>query len=195
MKSINSNQLLETLKSEVRRVILEGEQLKNLSPALLEQAPAAGRWSIAQVLEHLNLYSRHYIPSIEKSLHFHPGAPQETFKPGWLGNYFTNLMKPAVNGTIRKKMKAPKNGLPSPQPNSKQMLEEFLQHQHQLLNLLNIAKKANLGNTRVPTSLSSWITLKLGDTFRFFVAHEQRHFIQIENCIKELQQPGVGKAA
>jgi hypothetical protein len=60
------------------------------------------------------------------------------------------------------------------------MLQEFIRHQHRLLNLLQIAKTANIGRLRIATSLSKLVTLKLGDTFRFFVAHEQRHFLQIE---------------
>jgi hypothetical protein len=32
------------------------------------------------------------------------------------------------------------------------------------------------------------IKLKLGDTFRFFIAHEQRHFIQIQNTLQLLPE-------
>ena len=45
---------------------------------------------------------------------------------------------------------------------------EFLQHQHQLLNLLEISHHADLNKIRVPTTLHSFIKLKLGDTFSFW---------------------------
>ena len=75
-------------------------------------------------------------------------------------------------------------------PLSKKELEVFtsnwqtISHQHHLLNLLQIAKTANLEHIRIPTSLNKFISLKLGDTFRFFIAHEQRHFVRINAILK-----------
>ncbi|MBL7728100.1 MAG: DinB family protein, partial [Dinghuibacter sp.] len=156
-----------------------------------------GKWSTAQVLEHLNIYARYYITAIEQQLHGHNTTPQKTFTPGWLGNYFTRIMQPPTNNSGFKKMRSPKNAVPSIQPDGKQMLSEFLQHQHHLLNILNIAAQANLGRLRIPTSLSKFVTLKLGDTFRFFIAHEQRHWVQIENnlAVWKQQQPAVALPA
>ena len=182
----NSNSLLESLQADVRQVILEAEQLKVLPASLLQLQPAAHQWSVAQVLEHLNIYSRFYITAIEQKLHLNQSGPNTDFTPGWLGNYFTNLMKPNADKLITKKMKTPKNAVPSAQPDGKTMLEEFVNHQHLLLNLLQIAKTANLDYNRIPTSLSRLVSLKLGDTFRFFIAHEQRHFIQIQNILKQV---------
>jgi hypothetical protein len=183
MKKINSNQLLESLQENVRNIILQASPLQHLQNVQLQQMPQPGKWSIAQVLEHLNIYSRYYSAAIEKKLHLNQTEPNEIFTPGWLGNYFTNLMQPK-NGVITKKMKAPKNAIPSPQPNGIKMLEEFIGHQHHFLNLLQIAKKANLDYIRIPISLTQLVKLKLGDTFRFVVAHEQRHFVQIKNVVK-----------
>jgi uncharacterized damage-inducible protein DinB len=184
MKQINSNQLLDSLQADVRAIILQANQLQHLSTDVLIQQPSADKWSAAQVLEHLNFYSRHYITAIESKLHLNQSGPNKDFTSGWLGNYFTKLMKPKTDNSIPKKIKAPKNAIPSAQPNAQQMLEEFINHQHHLLNLLQIAKTANLDYIRIPTSLSKFISLKLGDTFRFFIAHEQRHFVQIESVLK-----------
>jgi uncharacterized damage-inducible protein DinB len=182
----NSHSLLESLQADVRQIILEAEKLKALRESVLKLQPAAHQWSVAQVLEHLNIYSRFYITAIEQKLHLNQSGPNIDFTPGWLGNYFTNLMKPNAEKRITKKMKAPKNAVPSPESDGASMLEEFVNHQHHLLNLLQIAKKVNLDYNRIPTSLSKLITLKLGDTFRFFIAHEQRHFIQIQNTLKQV---------
>jgi DinB superfamily len=188
MKQINSNQLLDSLQADVRTIILKAHQLQHLSADVLIKQPAPGKWSVAQVLEHLNIYSRHYINAIESKLHLNQNGPNRDFTPGWLGNYFTNLMKPKADNSIPKKMQAPKNAIPSAQPDAKAMMEEFIHHQHHLLNLLQISKTANLDYIRIPTSLSKFISLKLGDTFRFFIAHEQRHFIQMENVLKVFNQ-------
>jgi len=184
----NSNVLLDDLQGHVRELILQANQLVQNQSAALQQQPSSDKWSVAQVLEHLNIYSRHYIYAIEQKLHLNQSGPNDFFSPGWLGNYFTKLMKPNTDRTGIKKMKAPKNALPSTQPNEAQMLQEFIQHQHHLLNLLQIAKSANLDYIRIPTSLNRLISLKLGDSFRFFIAHEQRHFMQIQNTLKANNQ-------
>lgn len=183
---MNSQALLENLQNDVRKLIEEANRLQQQPEDLLAKPPAPGSWSIAQVLEHLNIYSRYYNHAIEDKLHLHHTAATTQFNPGWLGDYFTRLMRPGAGNTISKKMKAPKNALPSAQPDGKAMLHEFLHHQHHLLTLLQVAQTANINTLRVAISLSRFITLKLGDTFRFLVAHEQRHFIQIGRVLTSL---------
>jgi hypothetical protein len=188
MKKINSNTLLQNLQDDVRQIIFSANQLHQYPQELLMKQAQPNAWSVAQVLEHLNIYSRYYMEEIEKQLHRNQTKASNNFATGWLGNYFTNLMKPTKENTIAKKMKAPKNAIPSLQPNANEMLSECISHQHHLLNLLAIAKSANLNTNRIPTSLSKLIKLKLGDTFRFFIAHEQRHFLQIDKVLKSVKQ-------
>jgi DinB superfamily len=187
MKKIKSDVLLDTLQSDVREIIFQCNQLSGLPRQLMAQTPAPDKWSAAQVLEHLNIYSRYYITVIENRLHLNQSGPDVFFKPGWLGNYFTKIMKPAENKTLSKKMKAPKNAIPAATSDAEAILTECLQHQHHLLNLLQIAKMANLNYIRIPISINKYIKMKLGDTFRFLIAHEQRHFLQIENTLAAVQ--------
>lgn len=183
MKKFNSDSLINSLGADLGEIILQSGKLQSLPVSKLEYSPGPASWSIAQVLEHLNVYARHYIAEIEKKLHFHHTSPEENFRSGWLGNYFSNLMKPASVQQPIKKMQAPKNAIPSSSPDAKAMLDEFIAHQHHLSNLLQISRHANLGKIRIPTSLSRMIRLKLGDTFRFVIAHEQRHLQQIQKLV------------
>ena len=83
-------------------------------------------------------------------------------------------------------MKTPKGYNPPAALNSDEVLKEFIDQQHKLLQLLDGARQKNLNNIRVPISISKLIKLKLGDTFRFLVAHEQRHLVQARNAIHDL---------
>ena len=153
--------------------------------------PIAGHYpdflSHAQVLEHLNSYGRYYLPAIEKSLAV--DKPQkQLFTPGWLGNYFTKIMKPGSDGKTGNKMNAPKNHRPAADPDIKPVIDNFLEQQHRLLGLLEKAKQKDIGAIRTPISISRFIKLKAGDTFRFFVAHEQRHFLQIINTLSHVRK-------
>jgi len=183
--SYNSLALLEELQADVRTMILRATQLKGLPEELLIRSPAAGKWSVAQVLEHLNAYGRFYLPAIARSLETTRAAVPE-FHPGWFGNYFTRIMKPGKDGRIGNKMSAPKAYHPAAQTAGLPLIGTFLEQQQQLLLLLEKAKSKNIGAIRTPISISKLIRLKTGDTFRFLIAHEQRHFLQIEHTLSLL---------
>jgi hypothetical protein len=108
------------------------------------------------------------------------------FTPGTFGNYFTNMMKPKNVYEVKNKMKAQKGYAPPLGLNVDVVVKEFIQHQQKLLQLLEISKKRNLSDIRIPISISKLIKLKLGDTFRFLIAHEQRHMIQARNAVHAL---------
>ena len=109
MKKYKSIELLEHLQADTRQLILMANYLQTIDPGFLQE-PAPGKWSVIQVMEHLNSYGRYYLLAIERSLEKDKPAI-EVFKPGWLGNYFTKLMKPGENGIINK-MQSPKDHRP-----------------------------------------------------------------------------------
>lgn len=187
MKKLNSSNTLELLENDTRQIILSLRQLQQQDPELLLQAPAPGKWSVVQVIEHLNTYGRYYLPRIKKAIVESSAGYEPSYKPGFLGNYFANSMLPDKNGMIKNKMKAFKNHIPSVELDSHTVLNEFLKQEEELLMLLEKAKKVPLGKIRIPISIASFIKLKLGDTFRFFIAHHQRHFVQIRNTLEALK--------
>jgi DinB superfamily len=184
---IKSNELIEQLQAEVRQLILTTGYLRTENTRVLTLQPSAGKWSVAQVLEHLNSYGRYYLPAIEKSITESNRPATEWFKSGWLGNYFTKIMRPGVDGKIANKMKAPKDHTPVLILDIHAVINTFMEQQRTLLNLLEEAKQKDIGKIRTPISISRFIKLKTGDTFRFLVAHEQRHFVQINNTLKQVK--------
>ena len=188
MKKIASAELLEKLRADTRQIILQTNQLLQQDPEMLLQQPAEGKWSIAQIIEHLNSYGRYYLPLIRKTISTGSHSPGLFYTPGWLGDYFTKAMMPKATGEVKNKMQAPRDHRPKSDLNSKAVIDEFLEQQHLLLQLLGEAEKTHLGKVRIPISLTRFIRLKLGDTFRFIIAHHQRHFVQAQNTIKALRE-------
>ncbi len=178
---VNSTEMIDRLQSEVREMILEAGRLRQMEAGKLQMQPGPGQWSIAQVLAHLNSYGNYYLPAIEKAINDSKHVAKKLFKPGLLGGYFTNLMAPGKDGNIGKKMKAPKDHRPTFIADSEEVILEFIEQQQKLLELLQLARRIDLGRARVPISIAKFIRLKLGDTFGFLVAHERRHFVQIAN--------------
>jgi hypothetical protein len=183
MKQLFAKDVLDQLEADVRQMITEVVYLKAEDPGVLLQQPAPGKWSVIQVIEHLSSYDRYYLVAIEKAMQQDSPAVH-AFKPGWLGNYFTNMMKPGDNDRVSNKMKSPKEHRPPANLDAFPVINEFIEQQHYLLELLQRARSKNIGRIRVPVSISKFIKLKLGDTFRFLVAHKQRHFVQIRNTLK-----------
>lgn len=148
-------------------------------------------WSVLECIEHLNLYGDFYLPEIERRMALKKtAAVSSLFRPGLLGNYFAKLMK-SEPGKM-KKMRSPKDKDPAGSQLTTATLDRFLKQQALLTNLLNKAKEIDMKRTKASISLTPFIKLRLGDTFRFFVYHIERHVAQAQNIMagkKEVVSP------
>ena len=184
---MNAGYLLNGLEKDVKTLLEELKELRSATEArtwLLQPSPE--KWSAVQVVEHLNSYNRYYIPQIQLAIlkaKKKSGNWNSEFTPGWLGAYFTRIMKPTLQGTVAHKMQAPRDHRPTADLNLQKVLEEFNRQENLLLDLLNESASINIGGVRVPISISKFIRLKLGDTFNFLIAHQRRHFIQLRRTL------------
>lgn len=186
MKKFKSEDLIHKLQEDVRQLLLAAEHFRTIDPIKLNHPPAEGSWTVLQALEHLNMYNRYYLPLIEKSVAIIPKEWNAWFVPGFFGDYFTRMMLPDNVYEVKNKMKTPKDYRPEIKLDADKVLGEFIKHQQKLLQLLDISRKRNMNEIRIPISLTKLIKLKLGDTFRFLIAHEQRHMLQARNALKAL---------
>jgi hypothetical protein len=187
MEHLPTQQVLENLREDSLQLLHQVEQLSiNASLEMLEKNDGYGRWNSVQVLEHLNTYYRYYLPLIEAKIKSAPGDPAPFFRPGWLGAFFTRSMQP-LSGTIKHKMKALKKHVPALALDKKQVMTEFLDWQRKLVYIIQLSEAVNLNNISIPITITPLIRLKLGDVLQFIVAHNNRHFLQIENLLGEVQ--------
>jgi hypothetical protein len=186
MKKFKSDELIDSLQADVKQLLAAAEQMKGMDKIKIAYPLGEGKWTAIQALEHLNMYGRYYLPAIEKAISLNTGGKAAWFNTGRMGGYFTNMMKPKNVYEIKNKMKAPKGYVPAVALNPEMVINEFVEQQQQLLQLLDRARERNLNDIRIPITISKLIKLKLGDTFRFLVAHEQRHMVQARNAIHSL---------
>jgi hypothetical protein len=179
---IESEKLIQDLIERTRININHAEKFNILSTEELNWRVAQDKWSILECLEHLNLYGDFYIPEIENRIEHSKNAPQERFRSGFLGNYFAKSMLPKKN---LNKMKTFKNKNPIGSKLDKTTIKRFLLQQEQLLNLLEKSRTIDLNKTKTAISISKWIKLKLGDTFRFIIYHNDRHILQANKALEE----------
>ena len=177
-----SEKLITDLIEHTRYNMNRVQKLSELSTEALNHRTSENSWSILECIEHLNLYGDYYVPEIDAALHRNNSLPAADYKAGRLGNYFANSMLPKEK---LNKMKTFKDKDPIGSSLNKSTLEKFLNQQKRMLELLNRARKVNLEKTKVPISLTKWIKLKLGDTFRFVIYHNERHLVQAYNVLKD----------
>ena len=185
---VKQDELIDSLKKDVEVLLECADFFRNEIDALLVP-PMPEKWSVAQILEHLNGYGRIYLPQIDKAISGSQSIREAWFNSGFLGNYFTNMMKPKDVFEVKNKMKALKTHSPENNLNAGKVLDEFVEQQHKFLQLLEMAKLKNLNTIRIPLSITKLVKLRLGDTFRFLIAHEQRHFIQARNALRTIGLP------
>ncbi len=137
-------------------------------------------WSVLECIEHLNLYGDYYLPEIEQRINKSSYKPEAYFKSGTIGNYFSKSMLPKEK---LNKMKTFKDKNPSGSNLDKTTLDRFLVQQEKMLELLDKARTVNLNKTKTAISISKLIKLKLGDTFRVVIYHNERHLVQAQNVL------------
>jgi len=177
-----SQELINDLSADTREIIsLVKKHLSPLSHEDLIMRPGKGRWSPAECLEHLNMYAMHYHPIISKKMtEAGPFKSDYQFKSGFAGNFFANSLRPGKG----LKLSTPADKNPSKTGVEGKVLERFIRHQKDLLDLMSTARKRDLNGIKIPLSISTLIKFKLGDTFRFLIYHNQRHVLQ---AIKALE--------
>lgn len=187
MAKFKTEELLNSLTEDVQKIKDAAQFFSTADKNKLVYCTEKGRWSVVQVLEHLNAYNRLYLPVIERELSIITYTDSDAiwFNSGYWGEKFTKMMKPSNVFEVKNKMKTQKMMSFPNSLNVDTVLAEFLAGQDKLLQLLERAKGKDLEKIHIPISLTKLIKLRLGDTFRFLIAHEQRHMIQARNTLKE----------
>ena len=83
-----------------------------------------------------------------------------------------------------KKMKTPKDKNPLGENLTKESILIFIEQQKLLLQILENSEKIDLGKIKIPISIAPFVKIKLGDTLRFIVYHNERHIVQAQNILK-----------
>lgn len=177
--------LLADLATRTRANLDAARQFEGLSDQALNHKASPESWSILECIEHLNRYGDFYLPEISRRLDKAPKAPaKNSFKSGWLGNYFAESMLPKEK---LNKMKTFKEMNPAGSQLNRKVLHKFIAQQQEMLALLQRAKEVDLSRTKTSISISKLIKLRLGDTLRVVIYHNQRHILQAQKVLRKIE--------
>ncbi len=177
---ISTSDLLDELKNRTREHMQYAEMLLHKPENDLNFRISPDSWSVLECLEHLNRYGDFYIPELTNTISGSGTVSQPFFKAGILGNYFAKSMFPKEK---LNKMKTLKSMNPIHSQLNRSVVKEFIKQQKQLLELLEKAGNVDLEKVKTGISISKIIKIKLGDTFRFVIYHNERHMEQVKKVL------------
>lgn len=179
----NQTELLDELVARTQDILNRTLPMQELSIEELNARTAPDSWSVLECMEHLNRYGDYYLPEMRRQMERSDRPTTAEFKSNWLGNYFAGVMLPREKPN---KMNSPKKMNPHGSQLDKQVVQTFIQQQKEILKLLAMAREKNLTKVKTGISLTQWIRIRLGDTFRVVVYHNVRHVVQMERVLRTL---------
>lgn len=170
------NELIELTKSTKHSL----QELQQLPIEQLNIKQDKNQWSALECIEHLNLYGDFYLPELKKRLKNASQNRNGHFKSGLIGNYFVKIIK----ADSKKKMKTASEMNAIGSKLTKATLERFSRQLNELEEILEQSKPLDLTRTKTAISLTKLIQLRMGDTLRFVVHHNDRHMKQARRALQ-----------
>lgn len=148
-----------------------------LSSEQLNWKLSAEHWSIAEVLEHLNLVNASYDKILKDAME---GKTDMGFtgKIGFVVKFLGDMIYQSVEPTRAKKMKTFPIWEPAQSNVSKDILSEFEKHQMLIKRLISDCKPLLEKDVVIPSPANRYIVYKLRKAFEIIVSHEERHLKQ-----------------
>lgn len=168
-------ELAQDLKTLLIRQKKALSQLQALNESELNKKPSAESWSALDCIEHLCRYGDFYLPECNAVLLSAKAKKAQYFKSSLLGEYFAKSMWPQQS---TKTMNTFKNMNPSFSETRAEVLEEFSQQLKQWEDFIAKAEAYSWSKIKTSISISKLIKLRLGDTLRVVIYHQERHLKQ-----------------
>jgi hypothetical protein len=170
--------IVEDLRAVEQRLrLLQG----SLPPGVWFQPPAAGRWSPADCVAHLNLTSSTALPLIQEGLRDAVNR----------GNRSASRYRRDVVGWLVWKLLAPSNGLrmrtikgwvPASGESSDTVLDDFARLQSELIACVREADQLPIDRVTVRSPYDARLKCNLYATLTIIPRHQQRHVLQAERA-------------
>ena len=154
-----------------------------LSVEQLNWKPAEKSWSIAQCFDHLIVTHSLYFGECEKVLNsgYRPTFWQNVSP---LSGFFGRFLIKRLDSKNTKKMKTMGKAVPSSSAIGGDIIERFVEHQHQMIETVQrFPATLDLDKTIVTSPLLGFVTYSLADTLTFLPMHCRRHFDQAQRVV------------
>lgn len=181
-----AKQILEELEEIITgQVQYLDAHIMSLDDKDLNWRPEPYRWTILEVVEHLNRFSDFYHPKFSAKIS-RPDTLKKSdhYKSGFLSEFAFKRVRP-VDGVVPFKTKSLSKNNPFLRILDRDVLAEHRTMQKKFKKLIRAAEVLDLSKNKIPTMVGSWLKFNLGDSMRLHAYHNERHYIQIDNLVKK----------
>lgn len=133
--------------------------------------PVDGQWSVAMVLEHMNVSHGAYLETLQKLV---PtlGPASGPAKTTFMGRKVCKFAGPNGNAPV------PSKAMPAVQTYGPEVIDRFSQIQREFADLVEASAGKDI-NVKIPSPLMSFLKFTLADVYMITEAHTDHHTRQI----------------
>lgn len=186
-RTLNSE--IERLLYQVKVIRMEAEGLVwGLNDERFNWTPEAGRWSMAQCFDHLNITNRLMITQLEDAMQRGRAAGKLSDGPytyGFVGRWFLRMMQPPV----KRRFKAPKPFQPALRKKLEEVLPEWGRTHDRVAELIREANGLDLERIKVVSPATKLLKYNLGIAFWVQTTHDRRHLWQAREVRNQQRFP------
>ncbi|MEM9078163.1 MAG: hypothetical protein AAGC43_14055 [Bacteroidota bacterium] len=186
--------LILTPENQIQRlngILTKVESLSKLDVQQLTQAPNPKSWNVIEVIEHLNMAYRIYVPKIDKALYQSPNAQKETegFKARGWQKFMIEGQRPK-NGKRKMKMKTLKRFTPIftaadlTQEKIDEVFANFFELNNHLKRSILSSRSKDVSKKKFSSAIGPIVNFYLPEAFEFLICHMERHMVQIDEILR-----------
>jgi hypothetical protein len=172
---MNSREYIASYPAKVERL---AERLSvacaKLSDEQFNAVPPNWHWSPAQIIQHMLITNRGYIPVVEQAIEDGIEGNGQ-LKHTWLAKILLKMTGPGGNA------KAPKFLHPTKKPYTREIIDEWTDQHREIAKLARDANGIDLSRTKFRNPYFKAFRMNLYDAFEAVRLHAERHVGQIES--------------
>ncbi len=183
--------LILTSENQIQRlngILTKVESLSKLDVEKLTTSPRPKSWNVVEVIEHLNMAYRIYVPKIDNALSQSPDVQKETegFKArGW--QKFVIQGQLSKDGKRKMKMKTLKRFTPIFENLSQEQIDavfaDFFSLHNHLKHAILSSRSKDVSKKKFSSAIGPIVNFYLPEAFEFLLSHMERHMVQIDEVV------------
>ena len=113
-------------------------------------------------------------------------SDKTVYKTGFFGDRMVDAMMPKEE-KVKNRMKTFRRMKPERSKREKGgVLKQFEEYMTEFDDMIDRSSRLDLGGHRITSAVGNVLRFKLGDCYRFLLAHNDRHMLQCRNALKVL---------
>lgn len=177
---------LEEVRRELEQTLAHAHSVAAAAGKRFNVRPAAGRWSVAENLQHLNLTTRAYLPKLDVALQQVVQSnvlAQEPYDLEWVARGLKWMLEPPV----RLRLPTTPSMEPAPKFDVASVLTNFDALQQRLFEFIAAGRGYALNRTHIVSPFSDRVKYNSYAALVLIAVHQRRHLWQAEQVLKALR--------